>query len=155
MIARALPPDREFCHRCCRVTEWRPIKGGQALRCAVCGDRFPCPSSRCGHADCAQVRDELRGAVDPPAPPPVWNGPPLAPAEESPGPGEDQSPGPGEGGRATTRSPEDSTTPTKTCKRCARDLPAAAFWRDKSQADGLYPWCKECDRARREEKKAK
>ncbi len=40
---------------------------------------------------------------------------------------------------------------TKTCGQCGRTLPATTefFHRDKNRPSGLYSWCKECNRARR------
>lgn len=35
------------------------------------------------------------------------------------------------------------------CAACTRYLPAAAFYRDRSRATGLRPYCKTCDLARR------
>lgn len=46
-----------MCHRCGRVTCWTIARGGRALRCSGCGDRYPCRS--CQHLDCAQARAEL------------------------------------------------------------------------------------------------
>ncbi len=48
--------DHEKCHRCDRETDWIPIRGGRALKCAGCGDRFPCRHA-CDHFDCADARE--------------------------------------------------------------------------------------------------
>lgn len=49
-----------------------------------------------------------------------------------------------------TPKPQDAmekTTPiTKVCKKCGRELPAEAFNRHAKSADGLQPYCKECQR---------
>lgn len=51
-----LEADRELCHTCNEVTDWEPVRGGKALKCTGCGQRFPCRSTRCGHEDCAEAR---------------------------------------------------------------------------------------------------
>lgn len=58
-----LEPIRGYCHRCAAVHLWAPLRGGQALRCEGCGDRFPCRSQSCGHLDCEQARAELATAT--------------------------------------------------------------------------------------------
>ena len=38
------------------------------------------------------------------------------------------------------------TEASKRCCKCKEDLPATPefFWRDRSQKDGFYPYCKAC-----------
>ena len=38
----------------------------------------------------------------------------------------------------------DTTTPTKVCKKCGRELPLDSFSKDKMMADGHKSACKEC-----------
>jgi hypothetical protein len=35
----------------------------------------------------------------------------------------------------------------KICGHCKRELPLEAFGRDRSRKDGLFNWCKKCNRA--------
>jgi hypothetical protein len=35
----------------------------------------------------------------------------------------------------------------KTCTKCARTLPRAGFYMDRSKRDGLQPHCRDCDNA--------
>lgn len=37
---------------------------------------------------------------------------------------------------------------TKKCSKCGRELPASEFYVKNSAADGLQPWCKECQKGR-------
>ena len=36
---------------------------------------------------------------------------------------------------------------SKVCGHCKRDLPLEAFGKDRSRRDGLFSWCKKCNRA--------
>lgn len=54
--------DKELCHKCDKVTLWRPDKSGKRLKCDDCGDVFPCKSKRCGHEDCKEFRNGDTGA---------------------------------------------------------------------------------------------
>lgn len=37
-------------------------------------------------------------------------------------------------------------TGTKTCSKCKKDLPVICFPALKKSSDGLYSWCRDCDR---------
>lgn len=37
-----------------------------------------------------------------------------------------------------------TTTTTKHCTKCGRDLPTSSFCRKSNSKDGLQAWCKEC-----------
>lgn len=37
-----------------------------------------------------------------------------------------------------------TTTTTKHCTKCGRDLPTSSFCRKSNSKDGLQTWCKEC-----------
>lgn len=39
---------------------------------------------------------------------------------------------------------EDQTMQAKRCSHCERSLPNAAFNKDRSHADGMASWCREC-----------
>lgn len=39
----------------------------------------------------------------------------------------------------------------KACVRCSRDRPLYAFTKDRTRADGLFPWCAECKSEARKE----
>ena len=43
----------------------------------------------------------------------------------------------------------------KQCRRCKIDLPSEMFWENKTNKDGLQPYCKICQRAWRREWRAK
>jgi len=45
----------EYCHECRNYTRWEPVRGGKALKCEGCGERYPCAHA-CKHADCALVK---------------------------------------------------------------------------------------------------
>lgn len=34
----------------------RVLRGGKAVECTICHDRFPCERADCGHRDCEWVR---------------------------------------------------------------------------------------------------
>lgn len=42
---------------------------------------------------------------------------------------------------------------TKRCKKCKRELPAEAFYKSRITDDGLYWYCKECERKRSEQRR--
>lgn len=41
---------------------------------------------------------------------------------------------------------ENQEIKTKRCPKCGRELPASEFYVKNSAADGLQPWCKECQK---------
>lgn len=43
----------------------------------------------------------------------------------------------------------------KECRRCHQTLALEMFYRDKSQKDGLHPWCKPCNKAYEADRLAK
>lgn len=49
----------EYCHQCRKHTRWEPVRGGKALKCDECGDRYPC-AHKCAHEDCALVARDGR-----------------------------------------------------------------------------------------------
>lgn len=49
----------------------------------------------------------------------------------------------------------ETTTITKTCPRCGRELPADAFGRHARTRDGLQPYCKDCRSAARQGKSSR
>lgn len=51
-----LETDKEFCHKCGKVTLWVANRTGTQLRCDSCGDKFPC--KKCEHIDCKQTRTQ-------------------------------------------------------------------------------------------------
>ena len=44
---------------------------------------------------------------------------------------------------------------TKVCRHCGSSKAEGEFYRDKSQADGLAAWCKECTREYERQRRAK
>lgn len=41
---------------------------------------------------------------------------------------------------------ENQEIKTKRCPKCGRELPLSEFYVKNSAADGLQPWCKECQK---------
>ncbi len=55
-----MKPERAKCYYCNVETYWTPQKNGVSLKCAGCGDRFPCKKETCGHVDCNDMRQGIQ-----------------------------------------------------------------------------------------------
>lgn len=51
--------------------------------------------------------------------------------------------------------PKPSAPGLKVCYRCRKEKPLSDFCKNKSRADGLNPYCKKCEKEKREEREAK